>query len=177
MTWWVPAKLPWNRTPAPASACPSPSPMWALCCLTCSMFISYNSELDLCIYEGSRLDIISKSPCWIVHPTKSTSWTLIWSSLSWDMLITLLGFSPSTWLTQPLPYFFLNIFLQVDVFIAYLGTSKVRNKLIYVYQLCSVKLILRDNWTNRFNFIYSCFITICLISEFLEWSLGFSIYF
>ena len=37
-----------------------------------------------------------------LSPTRSKSWTPSWSSLSRDMLLTLLGFSPSTWVPQPL---------------------------------------------------------------------------
>ena len=40
-----------------------------------------------------------------LSPTRSKSWTPSWSSLSRDMLLTLLGFSPSTWVPQPLFFF------------------------------------------------------------------------
>ena len=69
------------------------------------LFISYKFRVNLFIYEGPRLDIIAKESMmdWSSYQEYKLDTKLV-ASLRRYMLITLLRFSPSTWVPQPLPY-------------------------------------------------------------------------
>ena len=69
------------------------------------LLIFYKSWMGICIYEGPRLDFIAKESVLDGSAYQEVKLdTKLVTSLGRDMLLTLLRFSPSTWVLQPLPY-------------------------------------------------------------------------